>query len=76
MAELAVHVLLYVIVNAVYLVLAWPSWLWVTAFWAVGLAVHAVLVLHPAGRRWFAGRARHRGARPDDVERSARETAR
>jgi hypothetical protein len=41
------HVALFVGVNAVYLALAWPLWLWVTAFWSVGLGVHASLVFGP-----------------------------
>jgi hypothetical protein len=42
------HVALFVVVNAVYLGLAWPLWLWVTAIWSVGLGVHASLVFGPA----------------------------
>jgi hypothetical protein len=42
--DLALHAALYVVVNAIYLTLAWPEWLWVTAIWGAGLGVHAVLV--------------------------------
>jgi hypothetical protein len=45
------HATLFVVVNAVYLLLAWPAWLWVTAIWAVGLGVHGSLVFElPFGR--------------------------
>jgi hypothetical protein len=37
------HLALFVAVNALYLVWAWPVWLWVTAIWSVGLGVHASL---------------------------------
>ena len=53
--DLALHVALFVIINAIYLTLAWPEWLWVTAIWGAGLVVHAVLV-------W-----RVRPSRSDDV---------
>lgn len=43
--DLLVHVALFVIVNAVYLVLAGPEWLWVTAMWSVGLGVHVGIVV-------------------------------
>jgi hypothetical protein len=41
------HVALFVAVNALYLVWAWPLWLWVTAIWSVGLGVHASLAFGP-----------------------------
>lgn len=51
--DLLLHAGLFVVVNAVYLVLAWPSWIWVTILWAVGLAVHASLVFGPLGK-WMS----------------------
>jgi hypothetical protein len=53
--DLALHGALFVVINAFYLTLAWPEWLWVTAIWGAGLAVHAWLV-------W-----RVRPSRPDGV---------
>jgi hypothetical protein len=53
--DLALHAALYVVVNAIYLTLAWPEWLWVTAIWGAGLVVHAGLV-------W-----RERPSRADDL---------
>ena len=58
--DFVLHAALFVIVNAIYLVAAWPLWLWVTGLWAVGLAVHAAFVFRPGGERWRAGRGADR----------------
>lgn len=62
MTDFWLHTSLFVVVNAVYLVVAWPLWLWVTGFWTVGLLAHALLVFLPAGRRLRSGPGADRGA--------------
>jgi hypothetical protein len=44
------HLVVFVVVNIVFLVVAGSNWLWVTLFWGIGVAVH--------GWQVFAGSAR------------------
>ena len=38
------HALAFIVINIVFLIVAGWSWLWVTLFWGIGLAVHAYRV--------------------------------
>jgi hypothetical protein len=44
------HLLLYVAINATYLVRVGWRWLYVVGIWGVGLAVHAAYAFHVARR--------------------------
>jgi hypothetical protein len=52
--EFYVSVLVYVVINVVFLFVAGWDWLWVTLFWGLGLAAHA---WHVFGRHseWVQG---------------------
>jgi hypothetical protein len=53
-----VHLAVYVVINAVFLVVVGWDFLWATVFWGVGLAFHAANVFLPGNDKFESWKAR------------------
>jgi len=50
-----VHLLVFVVINVIFLIIAGEDWLWVTLFWGIGLALHGFATFFgttDAAQRW------------------------